>query len=250
MTFIPFLIVCPLTFLAGLVDSIAGGGGLISLPAFLFAGLPMHTAIATNKLSSSVGTTVSTVRYCKNGFFDSKLALPSIVLALAGSTLGAKLVLLVDDRYLRWLLIGVLPIVAIVVFLDKNGGNADPAFPSSRRIAIACIAALMIGMYDGFYGPGTGTFLLLALTKCARMDVRTASGNVKLINLSSNVAALVTFLFSDAVNITLGLAGAVFCFIGHYMGAGLVMKNGNRIVKPIIIVVLVLLFLKTIIESF
>ena len=170
MTLISFLIVCPLTFLAGLVDSIAGGGGLISLPAFLFAGLPMHTAIATNKLSSSVGTTVSTARYCKNGFFDRKIALPSIVLALTGSAIGARLVLLVEDIYLRWLLIAVLPVVAVLVFLDKGDGNADPAFPASRRMAIACIAAFVIGMYDGFYGPGTGTFLLLALTKCAHMD--------------------------------------------------------------------------------
>lgn len=246
MSFIPFLIVCPLTFLAGLVDSIAGGGGLISLPAFLFAGLPMHSAISTNKLSSAVGTTVSTARYCKNGFFDRKIALPSIVLALAGSTIGAKLVLLVEDAYLRGLLILLLPIVAIVVFLDKGEQQADPNFPVSRRMVIACAAAFIIGMYDGFYGPGTGTFLLLALTKCAHMDVRTASGNVKLINLSSNVAALATFLFSGTVNIALGLAGAVFCLAGHYMGSGLVMKNGNRIVKPIIIVVLVLLFLKTI----
>ena len=246
MTLIPFLIVCPLTFLAGLVDSIAGGGGLISLPAFLFAGLPMHTAIATNKLSSSVGTTVSTARYCKNGFFDRKIALPSIVLALTGSAIGARLVLLVEDIYLRWLLIAVLPVVAVLVFLDKGDGNADPAFPASWRMAIACIAAFVIGMYDGFYGPGTGTFLLLALTKCAHMDVRTASGNVKLINLSSNIAALATFLFSGAVHIALGLAGAAFCLVGHYMGSGLVMKNGNKIVKPIIIVVLVLLFVKII----
>lgn len=246
MNFIPYLIVCPLTFLAGLVDSIAGGGGLISLPAFLFAGLPMHAAIATNKLSSAVGTTVSTARYCKNGFFDRWIAIPSIVLALVGSTLGAKLVLLVSDKYLRWLLIALLPVVAAAVFLDKGDSSADLSFSVSKRTAIACIAALLIGMYDGFYGPGTGTFLLLALTKLAHMDVRTASGNVKLINLSSNIAALVTFLFSGHVNIPLGLAGAVFCLTGHYMGSGLVMKNGTRIVRPIIIVVLILLFFKII----
>lgn len=246
MNFIPYFIVCPLTLLAGLVDSIAGGGGLISLPAFLFAGLPMHTAIATNKLSSCIGTSISTARYCKNGYFNRKIAIPSIVLALIGSTIGAKLVLLVGDQYLRWLLVAVLPIVAIAVFLDKNNGDTDPSFPDSRRLIIACIAAFIIGMYDGFYGPGTGTFLLLALTKFARMDVRTASGNVKLINLSSNVAALATFLFSGQVNVPLGLAGAAFCLIGHYIGSGLVMKNGNKIVKPLIIVVLVLLFLKII----
>ena len=97
MNFIPFLIICPLTFLAGLVDSIAGGGGLISLPAFLLAGLPPHNALATNKLSSSIGTTASTVRYCKHGYFDKRLTVPSILCALIGSTCGAHLV--ADQRY-------------------------------------------------------------------------------------------------------------------------------------------------------
>lgn len=249
MDILPFLIICPLTFLAGLVDSIAGGGGLISLPAFLFAGLPMHTAIATNKLSSTIGTTVSTVRYCKNGFYDRKLAVPGIACALIGSTIGAQLVLLVDDKYLRWMMIIVLPIVAVTVFMDKNHSEKEPTLSLRKRIAIVCAAALVIGIYDGFYGPGTGTFLLIALTKLAQMDVRTASGNVKLINLSSNVAALFTFLFSGYVNITLGLAGALFCLGGHYMGSGLVMKNGSKIVKPIILVVLVLLFVKIITEG-
>lgn len=101
MNLIPFLIICPLTFLAGLVDAIGGGGGLISLPAFLLAGLPPHAAIATNKISSSVGTTVSTARYCKNGFFNRVLALPGILLALCGSFLGARLLLHTDDAMLK-----------------------------------------------------------------------------------------------------------------------------------------------------
>ncbi|MEE1087116.1 MAG: sulfite exporter TauE/SafE family protein [Schaedlerella sp.] len=248
MEIIPFLIVCPLTFLAGLVDSIAGGGGLISLPAFLFAGLPMHSAIATNKLASTIGTTVSTARYCKNGYYDRKLALPGIICALTGSVIGAKLVLLVDDKYLRWMMMIILPIVAITVFIDKNHEEKEPTISFRKRAAIVAAVGLLIGMYDGFYGPGTGTFLLLALTKIAQMDIRTASGNVKLINLSSNVAALFTFLFSGYVNLALGLAGAVFCLAGHYMGSGLVMKNGSKIVKPIILVVLALLFIKIILE--
>ncbi len=248
MGMMSFLIICPLTFLAGLVDSIAGGGGLISLPAFLFAGLPMHSAIATNKLSSTVGTTVSTARYCKNGYYDKKLAASGIICALIGSMIGARLVLLVADKYLKWMMIFILPIVAVAVLMDKNHEEKEPTLSFGKRVVIVAAAGLIIGIYDGFYGPGTGTFLLLALTKLAQMDIRTASGNVKLINLSSNVAALFTFLFSGYVNITLGLAGALFCLMGHYMGAGLVMKNGSKIVRPIILIVLVLLFVKIILE--
>lgn len=239
-----FLIICPLTFLAGLVDSIGGGGGLISLPAFLMAGLSPHCAIATNKLASSVGTTVSTARYCKNGFLDKKLALPGILMALLGSFLGAKLVLITSDDFLKKIMFVILPIVAAVVLLDKKEPEYDLSFPASRRKWIVCGSAFLIGIYDGFYGPGTGTFLLLALTRLARMDIRTASGNVKLINLTSNVTALVTFLVNGQVNLLYGMAGAVFCLAGHYIGSGLVIKNGSKIVRPIIIFVLILLFVK------
>ena len=239
-----FLIICPLTFLAGLVDSIGGGGGLISLPAFLMAGLSPHCAIATNKLASSVGTTVSTARYCKNGFLDKKLALPGILMALLGSFLGAKLVLITSDDFLIKIMFVILPIVAAVVLLDKKEPEYDLSFPASRRKWIVCGSAFLIGIYDGFYGPGTGTFLLLALTRLARMDIRTASGNVKLINLTSNVTALVTFLVNGQVNLLYGMAGAVFCLAGHYIGSGLVIKNGSKIVRPIIIFVLILLFVK------
>ena len=213
---IPFLIICPLTFLAGLVDSIAGGGGLISLPAFLLAGLPPHNALATNKLASSIGSTASTVRYCTHGYFDKLIVLPSIFCAL------------------------------LCVLTNKKETVQDSSFPTWKRIMIVCTCAFPIGMYDGFYGPGTGTFLLLALTRLAHMDVRTASGNVKLINLSSNAAALFTFLFNGQVLFAPGLAGAAFCLAGHYVGSGLVMKNGTKIVRPIIIVVLILLFIKVV----
>ena len=246
MNFIPFFIICPLNFLAGLVDSIGGGGGLISLPAFMLAGLSPHAAVATNKLASTTGTTVSTVRYCKNGYYEKKLALPGILLALLGSFLGARLVLHTNDIILKRMMLFILPIVAVIVLLDKKKPEYDSSFPASYRMLIVCISAFLIGLYDGFYGPGTGTFLLLALTKAARMDIRTASGNVKLINLSSNAAALATFLLSGYVHIAYGIAGAVFCLLGHYVGSGLVMKNGSKIVRPVIVLVLLLLFAKII----
>lgn len=244
MNLTAFLIICPLTFLAGLVDSIGGGGGLISLPAFLLAGLTPHSAIATNKLSSALGTTVSTARYCKNGFYDKSLILPGILAALSGSFLGAKLVLKISDVFLKKMMLFVLPVVAAAVLLKKKEPEYDSSFPAARRLIIVIISAFLIGIYDGFYGPGTGTFLLLCLTRLARMDVRTASGNVKLINLSSNFAALITFLFSGYVNVMYGIAGALFCFAGHYIGSGMVIKNGSKIVRPVIILVLVLLFFK------
>lgn len=247
--FSAFLIVCPLVFLAGFVDSIAGGGGLISLPAYLLAGLPIHNAIATNKLSSTTGTLVSTLRLVRHHFADLKLALPCMAASFCGSILGARIALLTSDAILKIVLLILLPIVAFYVLKKKDLEPDLTTQPSHRtQLTILISSSLLIGIYDGFYGPGTGTFLLLVYTALAKIDVRTASGNMKLVNLSSNVSALVTFLLAGKVIWTLGLAASVFSIAGHYIGSGMVMKNGTRIVRPIILVVLSLLFLKIISE--
>ena len=250
LTYEMFLIVCPLVFLAGLVDSIAGGGGLISLPAYLIAGLPTHFAIGTNKLSSAVGTTVSTVRYCKNKFVDWGVAIPSILFALIGSTLGAHLALLVDEKLMKYLLVIVLPVVAYFVLKGKSIASDETEEGITRKLVymIACLASLVVGAYDGFYGPGTGSFLILIYTGLAKMDIRKAAGNTKLVNLASNIAALVTFLLNGKIYLILGLTAAIFSIAGHYIGSGLVIKNGHKIVRPIILFVLGLLLIKVLTE--
>ncbi|MGL5436473.1 MAG: sulfite exporter TauE/SafE family protein [Lachnospiraceae bacterium] len=247
-----YLIVCPLVFLAGFVDAIAGGGGLISLPAYIIAGVPTHYALGTNKLGSAMGTTISTARYLKNGYLQGRLMLKLAVFAsaaaLAGSVLGANLSLLVSEALLKNLMIVVLPVVAFYVLRNKTMGDEEVTGNiSDRRMAItAVLAAFFIGGYDGFYGPGTGTFLILVLTGAARMGLRKASGLTKVINLSSNVAALITFLINGTVLYPLGLAAGVFCIAGHYIGSGMVVHNGKKIVRPVILIVLAILFMKVI----
>ena len=239
-TIYTFLIVCPLVFLAGFVDAVAGGGGLISLPAYLLAGVPVHNAVATNKLSSATGTLISTVRLCKNKFVDWFLVLPCIPMALLGSSIGAHLALIASDKLLRYMLIPVLPVVAFYVLRKKNMDE------KGGEILLCAVCSLAVGCYDGFYGPGTGTFLLLLFTGLGKMSVAKASGTMKVTNLSSNVAALVVFLLSGKIVIMLGIAASVFSIAGHYTGAGMVMKNGSRIIRPIILIVLALLFIKII----
>lgn len=243
---LPYLIVCPLVFLAGLVDSIAGGGGLISLPAFLLAGLPAHMALGTNKLCSAMGTTVSTARFLKNGYVQAKMAVAASVAALCGSAIGANLSLLISDSVIRHLMIVVLPIVAFYVLRNRElgEGHETDSLPAGKEFLIAISAAFFVGMYDGFYGPGTGTFLILILTGVGKMNVKRASGLTKVINLSSNVAALATFVLNGKVFYPLGLVGGIFCIAGHYIGSGMVVTNGKRIVRPVILTVLVILFIK------
>lgn len=244
LTVSDFLIVCPLVFLAGFVDSIAGGGGLISLPAYLLAGVPVHFALGTNKLSSTMGQLIASFRYYRSGFVDLFLCVPSMGTALAGSALGTSLTLLVHERYLRWLLVGTLPVIAVYVLRKKELRPREPAFSRPKTAVIAALISFVIGAYDGFFGPGAGTFLILLYTGLARIEARTASGNAKLANLASNFSAMALFLFHGRTLLPLGLAAGAFSVAGSYLGSGLVIRRGSGVLRVFILGVLVLLLAK------
>ena len=235
-------------FLASFVDSIGGGGGIISVPAYLLAGLPAHMALGTNKLSACIGTAVSTGRFIKRGYVDWKLGLPSICLALLGSYFGTRLQLAVNERYLKWLLLLVLPVIAFFVLEQKKLPETRGEMNEKKRMAIVLIASLVVGTYDGFYGPGTGCFLILIFCNLAKLDLRTAAGNVKIVNLASNMGALFTSLINGKVFLVLGLIGALFSILGNYLGSGLVIKDGSKIIRPVILIVLTMLAVKVISE--
>jgi len=235
-------------FIASFVDAIGGGGGIISVPVYLVAGLPTHFALGTNKLSSGIGTAASTIRYLKNGFVDWSLALPSVALAVVGAYIGTSLQLLADERILKYMLLLVLPIAAVILLREKSLPEKKGDLPLWKRRLIVWSSSLLIGIYDGFYGPGTGTFLLLSFCLLGKLDVRTASGNVKLVNFSSNMGALATSLFAGKVLIGVGAVAACFSIAGHYLGAGLAIRNGTRIVRPVILTVIGLLLIRVVTE--
>ena len=252
MTLTPktFLIVCPLLFLAGFVDAIAGGGGLISLPAYLFAGLPIHTAIGTNKLSSACGTALTTVRFIRNGLVRWKLALPGVAAAMIGSACGSRLSLVTDERVIRGILFVVLPAAAFIVlnrklFPDREEEQTEI---TPRTLRICTLASLAVGFYDGFYGPGTGTFLIIAFTVFARLSVGASNAQAKVINLTTNLTSLTIFLLGGTVLIPLGLTAAACNMLGNYFGSGLAMSKGAKITRPIILAVLALLLIKLLTE--
>jgi uncharacterized membrane protein YfcA len=241
---VTFFIICPLVFLAGFIDAIAGGGGLISLPAYLFAGLPPHFALGTNKLSSTIGTIIATLRYYKNGFIDMSVCIPSIIFALIGAFAGANIALYVNEEILQKILVILLPVIAIYILKNKNIAVHVNPLPRKKTVIYSALISFIVGSYDGFFGPGTGTFLVLGFIGIAHVDPLKATGNAKVINLSSNIAGLLVFLYNGYVSITLGLVAAVFSVFGSYMGAGLAIKKGSNIIRYAIIFVLVLLFVK------
>ena len=243
-----YLIVCPLVFLAGFIDAIAGGGGLISLPAYLIAGLPPHSAIGTNKFSACLGTTVATWHYARCGFIKWRQVAPAVVMALAGSALGARLALMVDSEIFKVIMLVVLPLTACYVLRRRDLGGDRTPFSTSKTSMIASILALLIGIYDGFYGPGTGTFLMLLLTGVAHVSLNEAAGMTKVINLSTNIAAVAVFLYNGVVYFPLAIVAAVFGIAGNYIGAKYFTRKGTGFVKPVIIVVLTIFFIKVCLE--
>lgn len=247
---IQFLIVCPLVFFAGFVDAVAGGGGLISLPAYLLAGLPVHFAIGTNKISSAMGTTVATAKYARSGFIPWKSAIPCVVCALVGSSCGSKLALLVEDRYFKMLILVLLPLTALYVLRGNSLREDKEPLPLWKTVLWSGAISLAIGVYDGFYGPGTGIFLILLLTAFAHLSLRESNGLCKAINLSTNIAAIAVYFTSGKVLLPLGLTAGAFSILGNYIGASCFEKKGVKFVKPLMLLVLAIFFVKILTELF
>lgn len=240
------LLICVGVFLASFMDAIAGGGGIISVPTHLiaFGALPASYALGTNKVSAGIGTVFSTVRFIKNGYVNWRLFAPSILFALVGSVGGTWLQHRTPDVVLKYLLLVVLPVVAFITLRTREWPDEPGEIDPQKQTAIIWAASLIIGAYDGYYGPGTGTFLMIIFIRLAKLDTRHAAGGVKIINLTSNLGSLFTQLASGYVFLGVGLIASVASIAGHYLGAGLAIKNGSRIVRPTVIVVLLLLMIK------
>ncbi len=248
--FFMYAIVCLFVFLAGLVDAVAGGGGLISLPAYMMAGVPVHAAVATNKMSACMGTAVAVYRFGKNGYIQLKKNIFCILGALVGSPIGARLSLLLNEGILKGILLVILPITAVYVLRSKSMEEEKEPLAKGKTVFLCTMISFAVGIYDGFYGPGTGTFLLLLLTGVAHLSMKEAVGTTKVINLVTNVSALAVFLYHKAVFLPLGIMAGIFSILGNYVGTRLFVQKGTRIVKPLIILVLCLFFFKIVQELF
>jgi uncharacterized membrane protein YfcA len=239
-------------FLGGFIDSIAGGGGLIALPALLATGMPAHMALGTSKFQGMCGTTSAIINFQRNQKIIWKVAFFGIPFALIGSVLGARLTLLFDPVSLARILIMILPPAAIAVFASKTITRERPAGAplSNGAIVLTILACLTIGLYDGFFGPGTGTFLIVALVLFANMGMVNASATAKTFNLASNFGAFVTFLVSGHVNFSYAIFMAVANIGGNLLGSHLTIKHGASIVQKILVVSLTILFIYLIVKYY
>jgi uncharacterized membrane protein YfcA len=253
-SFWAIVVLCGLVFLAGLVDAIAGGGGLISLPAYFAVGLPPHAALATNKFSSVLGTLTASWRYWRAKKVDVRTALFAAAGAVAGSAAGARAVLRVPAAAVHTVVLVLVPAaLAVLLFQDRLLGRS--AAPSAGEHvtsagAKAVLIGVAIGAWDGFFGPGTGTFLTLAFHLVLRFDLLTASGNARLTNLASNVGAVVVFLLDGRVLFPLALYAAAAGIAGNQLGSMLALRKGEKVIKPFLVVVLVLLLAEVVRRRF
>lgn len=241
-----WLIVCPLVFLGGLVDAVAGGGGLITLPGYLLAGLPPHAAAATNKCGNAWGTLLATFRFYRRGEIRFPSALWGGLGALIGAWIGAQLNLVVPEQFLYYIMLAIVPIMAVFLLVKRDFGQEDHSDELTPRalVLMATGIGLVVGIYDGFFGPGAGTFLILAYTGLCKFDLLTASGNTKVANSASNVASLITFAMAGQVVWAVGIPAALCGIAGGYVGSGLALRGGERVVRPMFFVVLALLVVR------
>lgn len=237
------VVVCPLVFLGGFIDAVVGGGGLITLPGYLLAGLPPHLASGTNKCGNFPGTMLAAVRFLREGNIHVPSALAGGLGALAGAWLGSMLNLLLPEQYLYYFMLAVVPVMAVFLLFKRDFGSEDRSgeLKRTKLLALSLALGLVIGSYDGFFGPGAGTFFTLAFTGLCKFDLLTASGNTKIVNVTSGVASTVTFAFSGNVLWAVGIPAALFGIMGGYVGAGLALKGGAKVIRPMFFVVLTLL---------
>lgn len=220
--------------LAGTIDAIAGGGGLITLPALLAAGLPPHLALGTNKGQGMWGSGAALVAFWRAGKVDRGRAWWTFLFGLGGSLAGAQLVLLVAPATLRPLVIGMLIGAAVLLMIKKP--QRDDDLPHGRPWIVASLA-LVIGAYDGFFGPGTGTFLIVGFVALCGMSMVRATANAKLVNFASNVAAVAAFASAGSVMWRVALPMAAGQLVGGLVGARLAMKGGAKLIRVMVLVV-------------
>jgi uncharacterized membrane protein YfcA len=241
--FLPLCFLVVAAFLAGLMDSVAGGGGLISLPATLLVGVPPHLALGTGKFMASVGTMAAFLTYARSGMVAWRIVATGTAFSLLGAVAGTQTALHLDSALLGRVILVLLPVAAALTFLPVKR-NAGGQAPGKRALwLITPLICVCIGFYDGFFGPGTGSFMLLALHFFLGLHLVAASATAKAFNLASNLSSLVVFVINGEVFYAIALPMALACMSGNILGARLALKKGPGLVRRMLLASLSLLFL-------
>ncbi len=257
-TFFPIVeteivIICIVSFFAGFIDSIAGGGGLIQTPAILllFPQYPVAMLLGTTKIPSFSGTTFSSYLYSRKTHINSRLFLFLVPATFAGAFMGSWAITLIEDDFIKPVILIILVLVAIFTFLNKNLGaekGRDIAF--RQQIIIGSVFGFLIGFYDGMIGPGTGSFFILAFIVFMGFDFLTAAANAKMLNLATNFASIVLFASTGNILYWLAIPMAICNVCGAFLGTKLALLKGNRFIRVFFLIVVATTIVRFAIEIF
>lgn len=234
-------------FVAGFIDTIAGGGGMLALPSLMLAGLDPLTALATNKLQGSFGTASATYTFWKKGLLDPAKHWKTVALVFVGAAFGVLMVSAAPKSLLSIIMPILLLAVALYFALSPrlSDEESEPVFPMA---AFSFVLAPAIGFYDGFFGPGTGSFFMLALVSVFGLGMIEATARTKLFNFTSNIAALVVLLFVAKFAWVAGLVMGVAQVAGAQIGARVAIRNGAKIIRPLLVLVCILMAIRLLID--
>ena len=234
-------------FIAGFLDAIVGGGGLIQLPALLiqFPQLALPTLFGTNKIAALSGTSIAAVQYAKRIRFNWKVLLSISLFSFLFSFLGARTVSYLDSEALKPLILIILIAIAIYTFIKKDLGNvATKDLSTTKKMIFGALIGAVIGFYDGFFGPGTGSFFVLAFVVILGFDFLSASAYAKVVNCITNISALLVFVSHGNYLLELAILMAAFNIAGNFLGTKIAFKKGNGFIRIVFLIIVMLMILR------
>ena len=241
------LILSVLAFMAGFIDAVVGGGGLIQLPALLVTlpNSPLPTIFGTNKIAALSGTSMAAFQYAKRIRFNVKLLITISIASFIASYFGAKIVSIINPTTLKPIILIILIAIAIYTFLKKDLGKVETKQLSlARQIIFGAAIGLVIGFYDGFFGPGTGSFFVLAFVVILGFEFVQASAYAKIVNCMTNISALIVFIRQGNYIIGIAILMAVFNITGSIIGSKMALKKGNGFIRVFFLIIVTIMILR------
>lgn len=236
-----------MTFIAGFIDAVVGGGGLITIPTLLInlPRTPIPTLFGTNKIASLAGTSIAAVQYAKRIKFNYKLLIAVALSASVASFSGAKLISYINVNTFKPVIFVILILITIYTFLKKDLGSVQTkTLPLNKQIIFGSIIGLIVGFYDGFFGPGTGSFLILGFVLILGFEFIQASAYAKLINCFTNLSAIIVFIKQGNYILELAIPMAIMNMAGNFVGTRMAFKKGNKFVRAVFLVIVILMIIK------
>ncbi len=235
------------SFVAGFIDAVVGGGGLVIVPFFLitFPKLPLQVVFGTNKIAGFSGTTVAALQYMRRIKFNVTLILTVSFVAFVAAFFGAQTVSMINSETLKPFVLMILILIAVYTFFKKDLGSVQTkTLPFWKQMLYGSLFAIIIGFYDGFFGPGTGSFLVLAFVVVLGFEFVTASAYAKVVNCITNISALIVFITKGQFILALAILMAVFNVAGGYIGANMALKKGNDFIRKIFLLIVSIMIMR------